>query len=267
MVPSQTLSKFNPIKFPFESKAGLPDVDFMNCANEILVRNFLIKNSGFWWLENRPIDLSRLEKALERDFIWHFYRNKFHPHEVNSDTYLMDRQDCTNRIFEIDCMDIVSDKLPDLIFNFLQNSGAISNYDCSYLQNFHNNYVAAQQNLQWYDSIHNWRVTGVLDQYLTSHAAIEAQVVKEIFRFYGVKTISYQERIQWKEQSIWLSNVIHQFAGTMPDNVINGILPDFLYNTEISDTDILKLIISSQWETMSLRELNDIHQIFLKRES
>jgi len=248
-----------------DPEAGLPDVDFMNCANEISVRNFLIKNSGFWWLENRPIDLSRLEKALERDFIWHFYRNKFHPHEVNSDTYLMDRQDYTNRIFEIDCMDIVSDKLPDLISNFLQTSGAIDKYDCSYLKNFHHNYVAAQQNLQWYESIRNWRVTGILDQYLTSHAAIEAQVVKEIFRQYKVKTISYQERRQWKDQSVWLSKMIKQFAGTIPDDVINGILPDFLYDTEIAETDIGKLIISKQWETMPLIELNDIHQNFLKR--
>ena len=77
-------------------------------------------------------------------------------------------------------------------------------WDTSYVEEYHQNYINAQPNLQWFESFDNWCKTGELDEYLTSHIIIEAQLIKYMLEH-------APEKIEgWEDLSIQEINDLYQ---------------------------------------------------------
>lgn len=241
----------------YKESSTVVNMDLFNCADDINVRNSLAINYGYSDSINTPIDYAQLDKLLDNWHNWHLVRNKYQPHEVNSDTYLMDRLDYTNRIFELSCLDVASPALLPFLRTFLEKSEAISEYDCTYVADFHHNYIEAQPNLQWFASIEAWRQTRHLDEFLLSHSVIQSQVITEMFRQAGVMYVRHEERQRWDIQCQWLTRLNQLMHNTSP--LYQGELPEFFFSaTEpyIRDSKFCKLIVSGQWKSMTLREIN-----------
>ena len=254
------------IKWPSTVYSGLTrtvrhevaDFDLFNSADNVVFRNFLVRNYGYNANINTPLRYEWLDKYLGLWHEWHVIRNKFHPHEINSDTYLMERQEYTNRIFEISCADIASPTLPDFVEEVLKTSNALSNFDCSHLREFHQQYIDAQDNLQWFKSIKEWQKNYALDEYLQSHSAIQAQLLKEMFRQSGVAFITYDERERWEIQCIWLERLNKIMYPPIEGTLLKGVLPDFFFiSSDAKNSPMGELITSGRWKTMSLFDINE----------
>jgi hypothetical protein len=119
---------------------------------------------------------SDLNQSLQR---WIDLRNLSNPHEVNRTDGQWITPDLS-RLHNIDFTDIFfnPDKLYDQLETIFKDEG---DFDFSYCRKFHQTYLDNQSTLGYFDSINNFRLTGVLDPLLTSHAIYEAVVIREIF--------------------------------------------------------------------------------------
>lgn len=252
------------LKWPTAYAAGNHSYDFepfdcFDCGSNLDFRNFLVTNYGYNGVINTPLDYASLDLMIDHNFRWHAVRNQLQPHEVNSDTYLIDKLDYTNRIFELSCLDIASERLPDFVYQFLHRSAAVSEFNVDYLRSFTHNYIESQASLQWFTSVTSWNSTGLLDDYLQGHAVVQAQVIKEIFRRAGVIFISDEERKRCRIDSIWMRRVNRLlYSDFENDLALQGQLPDFFFaNTFDPATELGQLIVSGCWRKKTVHELNE----------
>lgn len=229
-------------------------VDWFNCQDSLTVRNLIAEYAVD--LKNKPIDatiIRKIKNSMAQYLRWFHGRNQYHPHEVNENFYVVNHE--MPNIYELSCRDVASDRFPTILNDIMNDSQCSSSYSIDYVSAFHNNYIQAQSNLQWFDSIAQWRETGVLDEFLTSHSVIQGLVIRDIIRTlnYVAPSPNYWKELysavkdpSWpdcadEEDFILLSESIQQ-------EIINNFGYDPLYN---------KL---ANWKTMSLVEINSIYQ-------
>lgn len=151
--------------------------DPFNCSQDRLFRNYILENDFIGTAP--PIDLKELDNTIDRYNVWYQVRHGLQPHEVNPETYpeFISRQ---QRYYSINCSDIPSDRFLEFVDNLLSDTGISDDYDTKHFKSIHQDYVQAQPNLKWFDSIKKWRCTGELDDYLCSHSVIEAEVIRHM---------------------------------------------------------------------------------------
>jgi hypothetical protein len=172
-----------------------------DCVDDLNFRNLVVTNKKI--LRSQiPINRNKLSSLVDRDLQWYNLRNKLHPHEVNEDTYInpstyINNDNYLSRIFELSCLDVVKDSFPDFLSKFLSDSGVSSDFNTNHVQNFHHEFIKAQSNLQWFESIEKWRQTSELDDFLKSHMGIQGMVIAEMF-----KRNPTMKNTNWRSKSI-----------------------------------------------------------------
>jgi hypothetical protein len=227
-------------------------------------RNFIVKNYSTFFVHMEKLDYNTLSKQVGKATNWYQTRNKLQPHEVNESTYVSNFS-LENRIFDISCHDIASDYFPQWLENFM-NLGNVSNtYDCKYVSNYHDNYIKAQTNLKWFDSIKEWEDTGKLNSYLTSHCGIEAQVILRIFKNSNKPLVSVKQQSNWIEfyNSVkdlsWPAVANEHDFYTLPEWIQNEILTQHGYKLNVAKASN-STISNLDWENASTEEINQVYQ-------
>ena len=227
-------------------------------------RNFIVKNYSSFFSTMEKLDYSTLNKQVSKAVNWYQARNKFHPHEVNESTYVSNFS-LENRIFDISCHDIASDYFPQWLENFMINSVVSDAYDCQYATNYHDNYIKAQPNLKWFDSIKEWEDSGKLNSYLTSHCGIEAHVILRIFKNSNKPLVSVKQQSNWIESynSIkdpsWPAVADEHDFYTLPEWIQNEMLTQHGYKLNVAE-DPNSTILNLDWENASTEEINQVYQ-------
>jgi hypothetical protein len=172
--------------------------DPFDCKHDLKLRHMTATSIESFVKVNDPLNQTRLRQSLQFYKKWYDIRHELQPHEINTDTYLEPKTyqsaDVMGKMcFDINCLDIASDKFPSILKSILEGSGASDNFDTTYVESFHHNYVNAQKTLEWFPSIEAWRATGKLSPFLTSHAYIEGLVINEMLE----KLPAFAKFIDW----------------------------------------------------------------------
>jgi len=148
-----------------------------DCVNDYTFRNWAVTNN---WGQT-PLYYNVIDSEIQKYINWYHVRHKYHPHEVNETTYIS-TINYTNRIFQLSCLDIASPRFLATFYDIMNQSQCSDKFDLTYVNDFHKNYIDAQQNLQWFKSVDLWKSTGELDDYLSSHSIIQARLIFYILK-------------------------------------------------------------------------------------
>ena len=152
--------------------------DPYNCKNDRLFRNYIIEHNFLRY--NSPIEYDEIDKQIGKHERWYSSRNNANPHEVNENYYLP-KLDYSGKTFEIDLKTLFSDSFVEWFEDFMHKSEVSDNYNTTQFRKIAPLYLNHQQNLQWFDSMLAWEKTGQIDDYLRSHAVIEAMFIRHLF--------------------------------------------------------------------------------------
>ena len=197
-----------------------------------------------------------------RSSVWFKVRNHYSPQEITSDQYLSFSELPYDKIFQLSCLDIASANFPELLENILLNSGCSDKFEMTRVRDFHQNYINAQDNLQWFDSIQQWRDTNQVDSYLCSKAYIQGYVIKEIFEKIGL--VNYFPKV-WMQfynnvkADSWPSCDKEKDFFKLPQPIQDELIDQFGYN--IQGAKLHQAF--DGWEQMDLVEINQIYQELL----
>ena len=252
--------------------------DPFNFSDDINFRNLSAENQvGF--LNMYPLDNIVLDqvKSYYTDYLnWLKIRNTYNPHEVNTNQYLFRESFPDNCIFQVSCLDIVSKDFPTILHNILTESQCLSSFDTQKIIPVHQDYIKAQKNLQWFESIRTWRLTGKLDDYLLSHSAIQGMVISQILHdcewvdkhpTTGNDPLGY---MKWQafyyriKDSSWPDCDHEQDFYLLPKKIQTEIIKNFNYTPQFS-TDVQRANCRkalADWKNLSLDDINTIYQSY-----
>jgi hypothetical protein len=155
--------------------------DSFNCKDSIDARNLFVESyhSMFPFLDGINDDL--LAESLRWYKEWYDVRNTYNGHEVNEETYVLPSTE-VKHLYQVSLTDIVSDRFPAWFDNFVANINA-GVFNTEFIKSYHQTYVDAQQNLQWFKEIEQFRKTLVLTDFLRSHSLLQAFVILEVQQY------------------------------------------------------------------------------------
>ena len=106
-------------------------------------RNYVVCNNHKFFRHNPVLNLERLHQQIDTQKKWYDIRHRAQPHEVNDSMYIVD-VDLNNRLFEISCQDICSEKFLPWFSNFMQQTQVSTSYNHKHVHDIHDVYVQAQ---------------------------------------------------------------------------------------------------------------------------
>lgn len=240
------------------------EFDAHNCADDRLFRNWAFDHHRTFFRHNSTLDYQKLQSQLKVYIDWYNVRHRAQPHEVNEDTYIAS-PNLDNRVFEISCKDISNDQFLQWFNKFMEDSSVSDSWDTAQVTSIHQEYVAAQKNLQWFSSVRHWEETGQLDEYLTSHSIIEAMIIEKIFAQSNRVTPDDLYQPRWIEfyskhrKPYWPDNVTSEYQfWDLPEWLREEIFKiGFAFNLDRKlNPDVLNL----DWRNMSLDAINNVYQ-------
>lgn len=251
-----------------------------DCADDINFRN-LVAQDLVGFRDLHPLESRILDqvKAHYQNYLnWFRARNLHNPHEVNEDYYIDRPCFPENCVFQLSCRDIVTENFPDILDKILQQSQCLSSFDTNRIVSVHQQYIASQKNLQWFESLHKWKQTGQIDQYLLSHSAIQGMILYRILQdcelqdrhpMTGSDPLGY---MAWQafyyrvKDSSWPDCDHEQDFYLLPKQVQDELINDFDYVPKFStDPERAKCRSAlADWKDLSLEEINKIYQSFKK---
>lgn len=240
-------------------------------ANSLEFRNLVATNKTIMTHMGYVDDnqYQKIKTRYECDLRWYDSRNLVNPHEVNTDYYIKRERFPDSCFFQINCIDIVSEKFPEMLDSILSKTKSSTRWDTSKIINSHKEYVMAQPNIQWFDSINKWRDTGALDQYLMSHSGIQGMVIMNILTELNIidKDLVAEQK-QWQEfyQKIkgknWPNCDNEQEFFSLPSEIQLEMINDFNYIPKPREDKKLttcKLQLAN-WKNLSTEKINSIYQ-------
>lgn len=237
--------------------------DSMNCKDDVDFRNFIVKHPKIL-MNSAPADVDRLKHTVKDLSDWYRVRHTSQPHEVNSDYYI-ETVDVDSRFLQISCQDIVSMEFLSFLNNLLSNYNICDSFDTHLVEAAHPSFIAAQPNLQWFESYKDWKNSGCLDNFLKSHSVIHALLIREmldqskvaVFTDYDNETwVKFYQHCQgpdWPDLQYFSEYDFYQ----LPEWVQKEIV-DFGYNVKSSVNS--QTMFLAGWEKMSLSDINDLFQ-------
>jgi len=232
------------------------------CSKDIEFRNWAVNNENFF-RHNNKLNYHELSASVQRHRDWFQIRHTAQPHEVN-ETYYISNPDLKGRVFELSCLDICNEQFVPWFENFMLQSKVSNDYNCGHIPEIHEQYIASQPNLQWFESIKQWEQTGNMDDYLLSHSIIEAQVIKQIFKNSNRIVLDHSNRDHWVSfysrcrGPDWPDADTEYDYFNLPDWVKKEIV-DFGYKFTLTENPDLA-ILSLDWENMTTKDINDVYQ-------
>jgi len=204
------------------SKKNYVELNFdpFNCHNSWILRNSISMADPILQPLARyllPVDES-LTWEFSRHRRWYNCRHELQPHEVNRDNFLIWDEFPWNKIHEFTLTDIPNKNFPEMLNEFMLNSGCSDSFDLSPVRAIIDEYVELQHNQQWFNSIDNWRKCGELDNFLQGHMLVQGLVLKEMF-FNHEQLVTILP--DWQQKSLLEINEIyqgikHNFHPTIP---------------------------------------------------
>lgn len=167
--------------------------DSFNCKDSIAARNTFVENYREIFPSLDELDYSSIGDKLLWYKNWYDVRHEHNGHEVNEETYVLPTLEIPN-LFHISLTDIVGPQFITWFKNFVDTTGAGA-FDPTYVEQYHQTYINAQQNVQWFSEIANFRKTFQLTEYLTSHSLLQAFVIMEVAPYLPAD-------YNWEEESV-----------------------------------------------------------------
>lgn len=197
---------------------------------------------------------------------WFAHRNELQPHEVNSEQYI-NFINLDDRVFNISNTDIVCDDVLAWLENFVVIASISDNVNLSPSRDYHQSYIDAQNNLQFFRSMAVWISTGKLDSYLTSHAIIQAQVIKLILSKHNIRYYHENEISRWKlfyvdhKQPDW-PDILSKTSTPSDIQLLPAHIREFIISTNqihdypggsVTNIDLLN------WKNMTIEQINNVN--------
>jgi hypothetical protein len=155
------------------------------CENTIENRNKFVVSYDDIFSSSYPLDYTspstkKYDYRHYRNSYKHWYdtRHASNPHEVNGDMYV-EPYHIPKHYYSIDLLKIYESNFIDLLESILSECNA-GTFDYSYVKNYHSTYVNAQPHLNFLDEITEFNKTSILNEYLCSHALIQAYVIMNL---------------------------------------------------------------------------------------
>ena len=178
--------------------------DPYNCGDSREFRNWVVKYYDSALTHPEPLHRGVINGHLDSYLKWYICRNKVQPHEINEQQYLAPNVNLENRIFELSLLDICSENFIPWLEQFMKDTQCSDDYDLDHVKKIHPQYIDAQKNLQWFNAINKWTLTGKIDSFLTSHAGIEAMVIVKM------KKNMVDLEIDWHDMDLHSINEYYQ---------------------------------------------------------
>jgi len=234
----------------------------INSAKDREFRNFLIEHEKIASSQG-ILNIDVLNYHINSSEKWYQARNRAQPHEVNELTYIPRITNLSERILQINCKDIPHEKYIDIFQHIMEKFQISDNWDMNPLKSLHDEYISAQKNLQWFESLEAWQRSGKIDDYLRSHSVIESEIIKRILTAMGISFYTEEERQRWimfyhdVSDPSWPKAPDSEMGiYNLPQNIQREILDVFQYKLKNQNP----LRFGSQlleWKNMSLDEIND----------
>lgn len=246
--------------------------DPFNCASDRQFRNHMVTdvNSLTSNMSNQsissPLNFDLLDAEVARYNNWYKLRNQHQPHEVNEQTYVTEL-DYKNRVYEFSIRDIPSSSFLPQLQHILETFEISNNFDLDIVKKYHHSYISVQPNLQWFDSVAHWELTGEIDDYLSSHSIIEAELIREImFRCNIRYDLTELDHVNWRsfysqvQGPDWPKAPITELGFyQLPAWVQEEILVNFGYKLKHQKKPN-SIMLALDWQNMSLKDINQVYQ-------
>jgi hypothetical protein len=252
------------VRLSDQDRDDIKSIDFFNCTHSLLLRNLIVRHANLLGLKT-PVALDQLQDRLDHRTAWVNLRHECQPHEVDTSTYADSHSvDLKHSFIQLSALDVVSSNFPDILQQLLDTTGISDNFNLDQLRKIHPEYMAAQPNLQWFTSFAHWELTGQLDTFLTGHMAVQAQLIKHIFKNSGMGTLdtnwvnSYRavRAAHWPE--VIDSYDFHGLEEYMKENLmVRGVQPPA---GKPPEPNMLQMYRDHSWQAMSLDEINLVYQ-------
>lgn len=235
------------------------------CSGNREFRNFLVVHNHVLGSQEK-IKFEDLQCQVDIYHNWFKSRNFRQPHEVNHQTYIADVGDISDRVFQINCKSIADKDFLDIFVNLMFKTEISDEWDSTVLENIHQDYIDVQPNLQWFKSLDYWEKTGQLDNYLTSHAVIEAEIIRRIFEKSNIHSYTYSDRSKWLNfyadvcDPTWPpAPATEEGLYNLPKHIQDEIKNKFNYQPIVNGPPI-SAILHLDWKNKSLVEINQVFQ-------
>lgn len=167
--------------------------DSFNCKDSIEARNLFVEQYSNIFPTLEGVNSNALSNIMKWNREWYNVRNTHNGHEVNEDTYIVPPNNVPN-LFQILATDITAPNFANWLDEFFAAANA-GTFDTNFVRNYHSTYVSAQQNLQWFDDIKQFRINFKLTDFLRSHSLAQAFVIMEVKEFLPTE-------YEWQTKSI-----------------------------------------------------------------
>jgi len=262
-----------PVWFAASSGSFGLDLDFdpFNYANDVNFRNVIATEQDIL-THMDPVDSSQMqsmESKYKNYMDWYHARNKANPHEVNTDYYIQRDGFPEHSVFQLSCLDIASKSLTEKLDKIMTLSQCSTRFNTQQITDAHKDYIQNQKNLQWFDSVAEWKQSGKLDEYLLSHSGIQGQILSRILQDCEfLKETSELEQLRWQawyyrlKGSDWPDCDSEQDFINLPAHIQHELITMFKYQPRFS-LDLARARCRSEltdWKNLELDQINDIYQ-------
>jgi hypothetical protein len=238
------------------------DYNFFEASSDTKLRNAIASKDFEWLVELSPLnDKTATQYSLELKALklWFDTRHSLQPHELPKSVHLVCDDLPYDCIHQLSCADVAGVEFPNTLQKILNSCS--DRFCTTHVREFHQRYIDAQQNLEWFPSIKHWRLTGELTEFLTGNCYVEAFVIREIFEKIGYREYTDIQHERWK-------NFYTKIAGPdwplceyeydyvdLPEFVKHELINDFNYDF---DQKLIRNKKFANWKNLSLKEINKI---------
>jgi len=152
--------------------------DSFDCNFSREARNLFVEKFHLIFPQIYGLHTDSLTTKIEWYKQWFNTRNSMNGHEVNDGLYPLP-VDSVPKIHTLTLKEAMSLDFIPWFENFCNEINA-GEFDSNFVSDFHPQYVQAQDTLQWFDEIENFRKTFQLTPFLKSHSLIQAFVILEV---------------------------------------------------------------------------------------
>ena len=246
----------------------LQTIDPYETTKNTKTRNFIARYADQYFRVLNNLDLQRVKNRNKMRKEWFDVRHHAHPHEINLDWYWLPEADTVNKnVVQISTKDIIQNNFVDTFQHIVEKLDVIDNPDFSYIKEFHSEYINAQPNAQYFESITKWRNTGELDSYLTSHSAIEGFVLRDMLKQLRFD-LNYQSQNAWLEyyENVRSENWPDCFCIENSDNLPLSIAAEAKqkYHYDYSRITLQQKKFCLYYEMQNLNDINSLFQSLIK---
>ena len=172
-----------PLFFDIQGHNKKFNINFEKVDTTFHTRNICVNHFDVIFDLSHPINFDNIDDkslsyVLHREFYtnWYTIRNSNNPHEVNNTQYI-EPIFKPEHFYNLDLSKIYRLDFASTLKSMVDIAG---DFDFSYVNNFHHNYIECQQHLQFIVDFENFKNNKILSEYLLSNPLSQAMVILSI---------------------------------------------------------------------------------------